>query len=157
MHLNEQLNKIKSMMGIKPLNEYIDPKTVLNDQNSLESIYSGKRNVGTIVKHGGVRNKSWEETLKDIEKHGLNLMKVESNPYGLYIVYKKYAHFQAKELHDIAEKNEGYLSVNAPIEDSVRIGELLEYNPESIKQYVIKNYPAEEVQKYYTNKNNFDI
>ena len=79
-------------------------------------------------------------------------MPIESNPHDLSIVYRKHAYYQAKELHDIAEKYNGFFPIHATIEDTYRIGELLEYHKEEIKQFLLKNYPEDKVKRYFNKK-----
>ena len=148
--VNEEIKRVKKIMGI---NESVDPLTVANEEDSVMSIINHKRNIGTITKNGFVpKTMSWDELLMFIKNNGLLLMDIKSNQNGFYIIYRPYAFKQAQELHDLAEKYNGFLSYNASLEDSYRIGYLLEYNEKNIKEYLYKNYPKNKVDYFYSQK-----
>jgi len=135
-----------------PIDESIHPSEAYNDYDGLMTVIDGKRNLVFLTKVGSNRKGyTWEETIEIIKNNGLMVMEVPKNPFGAIIAYKPHAHYQAKELHDIADKYNGFLSVDATIEDSYKIGQLLEYNDKDIWDYLIKNYPKNEVMALKNN------
>lgn len=117
--------------------EDISRDEATNVINSIKTIIDGKRNVGWI---------SWvdDNTSELLKNYNINSIKVPSNHYGAYIIYKPGAEAQAKELNDIAEKYNGFLSHKATKEDTIRIGQLLGYKQSDIDAYVQKNYGQDE-------------
>lgn len=113
--------------------EYIEPEDADTDDKSVQTIIDKKRDLAAI---GGKID--LELGLK-IKNAGLKIKKVENDLNGLYIIYKPGSEVKAEELANIAKKYGGLLSYKATPEDSERIGKLLSYSPESIKQYIQKN------------------
>lgn len=79
---------------------------------------------------------------KIIDDNGLNLLRVPSNPFNLYLVYRNGCENDAKELRDICEKYGGYLSFEATPEETFRIGQLLGYDEAKVAEYVKKRIKA---------------
>lgn len=135
-----------------PLDESIHPSEAYNDWDGLMTVIEGKRNLVFLTKKGSSKKgHTWEDMVELIKKNNLMVMDVPKNEFEAYIVYKPYAHYQAKQLHDIADKYDGFLSGNATIEDSYKIGQLLEYNDKDIWDYLIKNYPTNEIMEFKNN------
>lgn len=100
---------------------------------SLQTVIDGKRNVCWLS------NSEIDED--EINNLGLNYIivpKHNSNDFS-YAIFNENGEAQAKELADIAKKYGGFLSVKATEEDSRRIGELLEYHPDDINDYILRN------------------
>jgi hypothetical protein len=125
--------KLKSI-----LNELISAAEARRDEDAIQTVIDGKRDLGFLTLVGSALPK--QQFVNMILNNDLKLLHVPSNPYKAFIYYRKGAEKQAKELRDIAEKYEGYLSVHATEEDSRRIGELLGYKQEDIDWYINKNY-----------------
>ena len=112
--------------------ETVNPKEMTNDKSSFFSVLYGKRNICFI----GRKHPFYLELA---EKNGINVIEVPKNDEDepiSYIFYKKEKEKEAKELENIALKYNGYLSVNATAEETYRIGILLEYDEDSIKQFI---------------------
>ena len=69
---------------------------------------------------------------------GLKTLSVPLNPNDCYIYYRTGHEKQAQELKDIADKYNGYLAYWATKEDTRRIGELLQYDPKDIEEFINK-------------------
>ena len=128
--------KIEKTLGLRfdeDINEDISRDEASSNIGSIKTIADGKRNIGFI---------SWmdDEIEELLKKNNIKSIKVPSNPYGAYIIYKPGAEAQANELLAIAEKYNGFLSVKATKKDSIRIGQLLGYKQSDIDAYVQKNY-----------------
>jgi hypothetical protein len=120
------------------LNETIRASEAYTDKGAMQTIIDRKRNVGWLVR-GATDPGDWEELQGMIQQNGLKTMHVEGNEYDAYVVYRPGHEKQARELKGIAEKYGGFLYWNATEEDSRRIGELLEYDPEDIEDYIQQN------------------
>jgi hypothetical protein len=140
MNLQEQINKIKKNMRLNEsysyvdfLIESIDPSEAYTDEGVLDTIIKGKKNIGTLH-----RPPLWMKKL--IERHGLKLIKIDLNPQDLFIVYRPGSEKQVDELLSIANKYGGYLSHRATKDETIRIGQLLDYHQDKIDQFVKKRY-----------------
>jgi hypothetical protein len=127
------------------LSEMIRASEAYTDKGAMQTIIDRKRNVGWLVR-GATDPKDWEELQGMIQQNGLKTMHVEGNEYDAYIVYRPGHEKQAHELKDIAEKYGGFLAWNATEEDSRKIGELLEYDPEDIEDYIKQNKTIQELK-----------
>lgn len=114
------------------LEQYIEPEDAYTDEKSIQTLIDKKRDVAAI---GGKINLELGKKIKDAK---LGIIKVDNDGNGLYIIYKPGSESKANELASIAKKYGGLLSYKATPEDSERIGQLLSYNPEKIKQYIQK-------------------
>lgn len=112
--------------------EYIDPEEADTDEKSIQTIIDKKRDVAAI---GGKISLLLGKKIQDAK---LGIIRVNNDTGGLYVIYKPGSESKANELATIAKKYGGLLSYKATPEDSERIGQLLSYNPEKIKQYVQK-------------------
>jgi len=108
------------------LSEEIRANEAYSDYNSIKTIVDGKRDIAFVGS---------STYLYLISKfYGLKVIKVPNSPN--YIVYKKGAEDNAKELLNIANKYGGFLHWQATDEDSRRIGQLLNYNESDIEDYI---------------------
>jgi hypothetical protein len=121
------------------LNEAIRAEDAHRDENAIQTVIDGKRDLGFITLRGTVLS-SPEEFWELVKKHGLKTIKLPENKFEAYIYYRPGAEKKAKELADIANKYGGYLSYEATKEESRRIGELLDYDKRDIDWYINKNY-----------------
>jgi hypothetical protein len=119
------------------LNETIRASEAHRDEDAIETVISGKRDVGYITLVGSTlgRDRFWSV----VQREGLKTLRVLSNPFECYIYYRPGAEKEAEELRDIAEKYDGYLAYYATEEDTRRIGELLGYDKGDIEDFVNKN------------------
>jgi hypothetical protein len=138
--LNEQLTRIKSIMGI---NENINATEATNQLNSILTVLDKKRDLAFIT--FGDLNPSEKNSITKLinSEPSLNSIHVKKNPLMAFVVYRDGSEKEAQELANIADKYNGLLSVNATKEDSIRIGQLLNYHPDDIDSYINKNYNTE--------------
>lgn len=120
------------------LREAISASEAYRDENAIQTVIDGKRDVGFIPLIGTTLGRDNFWTL--VKKHNLKTLKVPSNDYEAYIYYNERGEAHAKELWSIAEKYGGYLAYNASIEDTRRIGQLLGYNDADIEDYIQRTY-----------------
>lgn len=111
------------------LKEEISAKDAYNEYDSVKTIIDGKRDVAFTT----LDNIS---TKALIFMNGLKKIKLQS---GNYIVYRKGAEKMAEELLNIANKYGGTLHYDASEEDSRRIGQILNYHPSEIEDYIQHN------------------
>jgi hypothetical protein len=132
-----------------PINEDIDPLEAITIVGSVQTIVDGKRDVGYIVlKHSSKDEIEQIKTLVSDNNLKIQPVRGEQKPI---IIYKTGNESAAKELKDIAEKYNGYLSYKATEEESRRIGEILGYSKESIDKYIEKIKASgltEEIDEY---------
>jgi hypothetical protein len=132
-----------------PINEDIDPLEAITVVGSVQTIVDGKRDVGYIVlKHTPKNEIEQIKTLVSDNNLKIQPVKGEQKPI---IIYKPGNESAVKELKDIAEKYNGYLSYKATEEESRRIGEILGYSKESIDKYIEKLKASglvEEIDEY---------
>ena len=119
--------------------EAIKAEEAYRDEDAIQTVIDGKRDLGFITLRGTVLD-SPDEFWKLVKKGGLKTLKLPSSNHEAYIYYRKGAEKKANELKDIAEKYGGYLSWEATEKDSRRIGELLNYTKKDIDWYINKNY-----------------
>jgi hypothetical protein len=121
------------------LNETIRASEAHRDENAIETVISGKRDVGFITLIGSTlgRDLFWP----GVQRGGLKTLRVPSNPYECYIYYRPGAEKDAEELRDIAEKYGGYLAYDATEEDTRRIGELLGYDKGDVEDFITRTKP----------------
>jgi hypothetical protein len=121
----------------KRLKEAISASEAYRDENAIQTVIDGKRDLGFLTLIGSTISDKHFWTL--IKNNNLEVLSVPSNEFKAYIYYRKGAESKAKELRDIAEKYGGYLSYNATPEDSRRIGQLLGYHESDIEDYLQRN------------------
>jgi hypothetical protein len=107
----------------------VKPSDVNNNYDSVETIVNRLRNIGFIVDPNHLVSEL-------ISRNGLRLLRVPSNPYKAYVVYRAGSEKHANELVAIAEKYGGYLSPDASDEDSIKIGQLLNYDQSEIEAFI---------------------
>ena len=121
----------------KSYNEEINASEAYRDEGAIQTVIDGKRNIGWIaLKASSSFSSKYKDFFDIIEKHNLDTLKVPSNPYDVFIFYRKGSKKEAEELRNIAEKYGGYLAWNASEEDSRRIGQLLGYKQQDIDDYI---------------------
>jgi hypothetical protein len=113
------------------INEDIRPMEADNNYKSVLTVAQGKRNISAITT---IEDDEQREILILIGKNKLKILKVPSNPYNMWIVYRDGFLKQAEELKNIVDRNGGFLTGN--LEDQYRIGKLLEYNEEDILKFI---------------------
>lgn len=120
------------------LNETIKAEDAHRDENAIQTVIDGKRDLGFLTVNGSTLPEKIIWTM--IKDGGLKTIKLPENKHNAYIYYRPGAEKKAKELADIANKYGGYLSWEATKEESKRIGELLDYDKRDIDWYINKNY-----------------
>lgn len=131
------INLIKDgLHGLKEIVEQIDPSEAYSDGDAIKTVAQGKRNLGAITTRTSPYYSNFDDFVKDMQKLGLHILHVPSNPFNMYIYYRKGARRQAEELRDIAEKYDGYFAWYATEEDTRKIGKLLGYNDQAVEEYI---------------------
>jgi hypothetical protein len=122
------------------LNETIRASEAYRDEGSINTVIQGRRKIGfqTLVNSLIPEDVFWQV----VDAYGLKTIEVPSSKHKAYIFFKpgQEAEANAAELRDIAEKYGGYLAWNASMEDTRRIGELLEYDENDIDEYIRERY-----------------
>jgi hypothetical protein len=117
----------------KKLQETIRASQAHSADYSLQTVIDGDRGIAWITP---MEIKNLAQKIKEAN---LNFIEVVENPYNPYIIYRDGYYDNALELYNIAKKYNGYLAWNATEEDSIRIGQLLEYDEDDIKSYILRN------------------
>jgi antitoxin component YwqK of YwqJK toxin-antitoxin module len=125
--------------GVYNIMETIKASEACNNLNSIKTLEDGKRGIAW-VQINDIDDREKKYILKSINKNDFGFITVKENPYKPIIIYRNGYRQNAEELTRIASKYDGYLSGKATYEDSKRIGELLEYDPEDIQTYLNKLY-----------------
>ena len=115
------------------IKEFIDPSEAHNEVDSVQTLCDGKRGVAFLA---GMSDHVTNIVGDMISRCNLEFFKVPSNPHKAYIVYRQGYEKQAHHLLYIAEKYGGYLDAMATEEDSRKIGELLEYDPNEVENFI---------------------
>lgn len=115
------------------IKEYISPSEADDNIKSVKTLCDGIRGVAFVA---GLSSRVANEISDMIYDCNLEVVKVPSNPHDAYIIFKKGHEKQAHNLLSIAEKYGGYLSYRASDEDTRLIGKLLEYDPESVEEFI---------------------
>jgi hypothetical protein len=138
-HSNDEIQQVWDILTSNTeITETINPSEAYDDEDALQTIIDAKRLVGFFTKYGA--SYPHEKLLQRVEQNNLQVLPVDGNPTEAFIVYHPRGYEDAVELKKIAEKYGGFLSVNATREDTIRIGELLGYDDESIDSYVKQRY-----------------
>jgi hypothetical protein len=117
------------------IKENIDASEAHSEIGSIQTVIDGKRNVGILT----FKNKS-DKMYKYIKKSDLNTLEYFREDGDLVcIFYNDGFKDDAVELMNISLKYNGYLSVYATEEDSIRIGQILGYTDKSISEYILRN------------------
>lgn len=123
------------------IEEAIDPSEAYNELNALQTVIDGKRGVSFLVIYNKETKLLFDKAIKVGLKH-ISIPQREGS-FGKTIanvIYRKGYEDEAMRLAKIARKNDGYLPVNTP-EETYEIGILLGYNPEKVKEFVLKKFP----------------
>lgn len=123
------------------LSEEIDPSEAYRDEGAIDTIISGKRDVGFLV----VYYPQAKELLKKAIVSGLKTISMpqEEGSFGkttAHVIYRNGFEEEAMRLAKIARKNGGYLPTNTP-EETYEIGILLGYYPDKVKEFVLNKFP----------------
>jgi len=113
------------------LSEEIEPEDAYLHPRALKTVIDGKRGVGF---YGGA-------TFADVD--ALEASGLKYFPLGInraYVFYRDGYEKEATQLASIARKRDGYLPTKTP-EETYEIGILLGYNPERVKEFVLKKFP----------------
>lgn len=124
------------------VNEYINPSEAHNDVESVRLICDGKRGVAYVT---AFRLTDYEEIVEMVSECDLDSYKVPNNPNDAYVIFNKDYKDEAKELLSIIVSLGGYLSPEAPEDVTRRIGELLNYEPEEVENFIRKRSINESV------------
>ena len=119
------------------MEEEIDPSEAYRDDDALQTLIDGKRNVGILhFAYGDYEDRVKQADLKTIGP-------IKQDYYGLrnqtHIVYRPEGERDAKELYLIMLKNDGYVPINTP-EETRRIGELLGYRKQAIDIFIDRHF-----------------
>ena len=132
----DQLQRLSEYM----LKESIRAREATNQTDSILTLLNRKRNLAFIT-FGDLSPDQKKYITKLINSDpSLNSIHVKKSPFMGFVIYRQGNEKEAQELADIADKYGGYLSPDATKEDSIKIGQLLNYNPKDIEDYINKNY-----------------
>jgi tRNA nucleotidyltransferase/poly(A) polymerase len=118
---------------IYPLREDIDASEAYSDEDGLQTIVDGKRNICGFVTYGR------KDIIQRLEDTGLNILPLTENPYGLVIVFNDRGRENALKLWKYATSKGGYFQDETP-EEARFIGKMLQYSDDSIERFVNKIY-----------------
>jgi len=133
----------------KKLTETIKASEAHTELGSFETLEQGKRGIA-LIQINTVDDMIKRYIINSINENDFGYVVVQKNPKKPIIVYRKGYRQNAEELAKIADKYNGLLSAKATYEDSKRIGELLEYDPEDIQNYLKKNYNGKTLKEHET-------
>lgn len=120
---------------LKLIKETVHPDNVSDNINGVKSLCDEQRGISWV---SNVSEIDANQIADMINNCNLNSIRVPSNPHLAFIIYRNGYEKQAKRLLRLAEKYGGYLSRDASDDDTREIGRLLEYDPESIEDYIRK-------------------
>lgn len=136
-NLHEQISRIKTIMGI---DESIRAAEANDQIDSILTVLHHKRNLAFIT-FGSFSPADKETATKLINSDAsINTIHVKKSPFMGFVLYREGHEKEAQELAYLANKYGGFLSADATKEDSIRIGQLLDYDPQDIQDYIEKNY-----------------
>jgi len=115
--------------------ESIHPSEAYTDINAVKTLCQGKRGVCFVA---GLSEHEREVIGQMMLTCNLDIIKVPSNPHEAYILYRAGYEENAHRLLHIAEKYGGYLDANAADKDTREIGRLLEYDDNSVEEFIKK-------------------
>ena len=133
----------------KKLTETIKASEAHTELGSFETLEQGKRGIAWI-QINTVDDMIKRYIINSINENDFGYVVVKKHPKKPIIIYRKGYRQNAEELAKIADKYNGLLSAKATYEDSKRIGELLEYDPEDIQNYLKKNYNGKTLKEHET-------
>ena len=128
----KQYNLIK-----ESIDESIDPSEAYRDEDSVQTVIDGRRNVAFIPIRGN--NKIFQLAINA----GLNMFKIQRERDAVLIMYNDGYENQAKELAQIANKYNGYLPCTPDkisADEVYRIGRLLDYNRQPVIDFVTDKF-----------------
>jgi hypothetical protein len=140
---NIRLGDIKSIpisFG-ENINEGIKASEAYGDIISIQTILDGKRDIGFIATSSDPRvdNTNTIKAYNLAKENSLNFIEVEKRKGGkAWVIFKNNSQ-KAKMLADFATSKNGYLRDETP-EEARFIGNLLDYNPEDVENYVMRRY-----------------
>jgi hypothetical protein len=116
------------------IKETVNPQNVSDNITGVRSLCNGERGVSWV---SNVSENDANQIADMINDCDLDSVRVPSNPHLAFVIYRNGYEKQAKRLLHIAEKYGGFLSVDASDDDTREIGKLLEYNLESVEEYIL--------------------
>lgn len=119
--------------------ETIEPEEAYRDEAAVQTVIDGKRNVGFLATYYD----DAKPLLARAKKAGLKVISMLQTSHkgsSANIIYRDGSEEEAMRLAKIARKNGGYLPIETP-EETYEIGILLGYNPEKVKEFVLKKFP----------------
>jgi hypothetical protein len=116
-----------------PLREDIDASEAYRDEDGLQTIIDGKRNIAGFVTYNR------KDVIRKLEDTGLNILPLTGNPHGLVIVFNDRGRENAMKLWKYATSKGGYFEDNTP-EEARFIGKMLQYTDDSIKRFIHRIY-----------------
>ena len=128
------------------MSEEIDPSEAFNDTDAINTLVNKKRDLAFIVKDSNT-DENWANIQKIIKDNDIRIMYVKGNPHHAYIAYLPGSENKATQLKDLAEKYDGYLSAQASKEDAIKMGRLLGYKEDKIKDFINKNFPNDPIDE----------
>ncbi len=128
------------------MSEEIDPSEAFNDTDAINTLVNRKRDLAFIVKDSNT-DENWANIQKIIKDNDIRIMYVKGNPHHAYIAYLPGSENKATQLKDLAEKYDGYLSAQASKEDAIKMGRLLGYKEDKIKDFINKNFPNDPIDE----------
>ena len=123
---------VKPTEGTMIIEKEISSQEAHNDNDALQTVIDGKRNLAFLV----YSTKDEEKELAKLDKLELKYLKVPSNPKFAYVIYREGSEKEANELVQVAEKYKGYLSNKASAEDTRKIGKLLSYKDSDVEEFI---------------------
>jgi tRNA nucleotidyltransferase/poly(A) polymerase len=130
--------EIENQMNINEGIEGIDASEAYRADSALDTILNGKRNICVLVSA-----EINPYRLKLIKDANLNMITVQKTGHeindrmNLVIIYREPAKY--KQLYDYMVAHDGYLKDSSP-DEAWTVGKLLEYNDESVMEFINRNY-----------------
>lgn len=125
------------------LNEGIRSSEAHRDQDSIQTILDGKRDLAfiAITSQKLLDPRDSIDALGVAINKGLNIIPVRNRKEGVAFVIYKNDMETAQKLADFAAEKNGYLRDDTP-EEAEFIGQSLGYDPEDIKDYIITRHKS---------------
>jgi len=117
-------------LDIKPLHEEIDASEAYNDDDSLDTIINGKRDIGLI----SVKTQDVIDKINDNGLHYIPIKQLHHNE-GTSIVYNDQGLLNAQLLNLFMNSKGGYANDETP-EETYYVGKLLQYSDNSIQAHI---------------------
>jgi hypothetical protein len=134
-------------------NEDIDPSEAYRDENGIEAVINGRRNVGFLAVRDYNKN-----LIKNIKEANLKIIKLiqDNSPDKYSLIFFRSGHEnQALELAIIAKKYDGYLPASPDqgitADEVYKIGRLLGYYRDKVIEFVCNKFNLR--PDYFKNKN----